>query len=66
MEKNFCTAIKTPKDIAIETKENINTKKPPAFDLVTGEILKQFHRKGIVKHTNLINASLKPKYVFKM
>lgn len=33
------------------------------YDLITGEILKKLPRKGIVKLTNLVNASFRLKYV---
>ena len=42
---------------------NINAKKAPEFDLITGEVLQQLPRKVIVKITNLINATLRLKYV---
>jgi hypothetical protein len=53
----------TPKEVALEIKTNINIKKAPGYDLITGEILKNLPRKGIVKLTNLINASFRLKYV---
>jgi len=42
---------------------NINPKKSPGFDLITGQILKERPRKSLVKLTNLINASFRLKYV---
>jgi hypothetical protein len=36
---------------------NINPKKAPGCDLITGEVLQQLPRKAIVKITNLINAA---------
>lgn len=39
----------TAKELAKEIKEGINIKKAPGFDLITGEILKQFPRKGLKK-----------------
>jgi len=42
---------------------NINPKKAPGFDLITGELLQQLPRKAIVKITNLINAAFRLKYV---
>ena len=53
----------TPKEVAHEIKTNINTKKGPGFDLITGEILKQIPRKGIVKLTHLFNAAIRLKHV---
>jgi hypothetical protein len=47
----------TPKDVANEIKRNINPRKAPGFDLISGEILKQLPRKGVVKLTHLINAA---------
>lgn len=56
----------SPKEVSDEIKININPKKAPGFDLITGEVLKQLPRKAIVKLTNLINASFRLKYVPKM
>lgn len=53
----------TPREVAKEIKENINPRKAPGFDLITGEVLKQLPRKGIVKLTNLINAAFRLKHV---
>jgi hypothetical protein len=47
----------TPKEVANEIKCNINPRKPPEFNLISDEILKQLPRKGVVKLTHLINAS---------
>lgn len=44
----------SPKKVTLEIKRNINSKKAPGFDLITGEVLKQFSRKAIVKLTYLI------------
>lgn len=49
-------------DICI-IKYNIDVKKAPGFDLITGQILKKLPRKGIVKLTNLINAPFRLKHV---
>lgn len=51
------------KEVVSEIRNNINPKKAPGFDLITGQILKMLPRKGIVKLTNLINASFRLKYV---
>lgn len=40
-----------------EVKEDINPKNVSGFDLISGEVLKQLPRKGILKLTNLINAA---------
>jgi hypothetical protein len=53
----------TPNEVSKEIKENIHRKKAPGFDLITGELLKQLPRKGIVKLTHLINAAFKLKHV---
>jgi hypothetical protein len=46
-----------------EIKNNLNPKKAPEFDLITGEVLQQLPRKTIVKITKLINAAFRLKYV---
>lgn len=56
-------ALVTPKEVAAEIKNNINSKKAPGFDLITGEVLKQLPKKAIVKLTNLINAVFRLQYV---
>lgn len=55
--------IVSPKEVAKEIRDNINPKKAPGFDLITGEILKQLPKKGIVKLTHLINAVFRLKHV---
>jgi hypothetical protein len=52
----------TSKEVANEIKRDINPRKAPGFDLITGEILKQLPRKGVVKLTHLINAAFRLKY----
>lgn len=39
----------SPKEVINEIKGNINPKKAPGFDTITGEILKQLPKKAIVK-----------------
>lgn len=56
----------TPKEVENDIKNNINPRKAPGFDLITGLILKQLPRKGIVKLTNLINATFRLKHVPKI
>lgn len=56
----------TPKEVSNEIKDNINPKKAPGFDLITGEVLKNLPRKAIVKLTTLINAAFRLKYVPRM
>lgn len=41
----------------------LSNKKTPGYDLITGEILKELPRKGKLKLLNLINASIRLKYV---
>lgn len=41
----------------------LNSKKAPGFDMITGTILKKLPRKGLVKLTTLINASVRLKHV---
>jgi hypothetical protein len=53
----------TPKEILNAIKKNINPKKAPGFDLITGEILKQIPKKAIVKLTYLYNTAFRLKYV---
>jgi hypothetical protein len=53
----------TSKEVTNEIKLNMNPKKAPGFDLITGEILKQLPKKAIIKLTHLINASFRLKYV---
>lgn len=56
----------TPKELAYEIRTNINPKKTPGFDLITGEVLKQLPKKAIIKLTHLINASFRLRYVPRM
>lgn len=51
------------KEVIKEIKHNINPKKAPGFDLITGEILRQLPRKALVKLTHIINAVIRLKYV---
>lgn len=53
----------TPAEVSNEITKNISSKKSPGFDLITGQILKELPRKGIVKLTYLINASFRLRYV---
>jgi hypothetical protein len=56
-------AFVTPKEVAEEIKTNINPKKSPRYDLITGEILKNLLKKVIIKLTHLINAAFGLKHV---
>ena len=53
----------TPREVAEEIRTNLNPKKAPGFDLITGEILKQLPRKGMVLLTYLFNAAFRLKHV---
>jgi hypothetical protein len=53
----------TPAEVSKEITKNISIKKAPGFDLITGQILKELPRKGIVKLTYLINAAFRLQYV---
>ena len=66
IQENLEIALVTPKEVIKEIKENINPKKAPGFNLITGEILKQLPRKAIVKLTTLINTAFRLKYVPKL
>ena len=52
----------TPKEVADEIRTNLNSKKAPGFDLITGEVLKQLPKKGIVMLTYIFNAALRLRY----
>lgn len=41
----------------------MSPQKAPGYDLITGEVLKQLPRKGLVKLTRIINASLRFRYL---
>jgi hypothetical protein len=53
----------TPREVAEEIRNNLNPKKAPGFDLITGEILKNFKRKALVKLTTIINACNRLNYI---
>lgn len=53
----------TPREVRNEIKNNINPKKCPGYDLITGEILRQLPKKAVTKLTNLINAAFRMQYV---
>ena len=53
----------TPKEVEQEIRKNINAKKAPGFDLITGQVLKNLPRKAIVKLTNIMNAAFRLKHV---
>jgi hypothetical protein len=53
----------TPREVAEEIRINLNPKEAPGMDLITGEILKNFKRKALVKLTTLINACIRLNYI---
>jgi hypothetical protein len=61
--KNEDIKLVTTTEAKNEIKNNMNPKKAPGFDLITGEVLRQLPRKTILKVTNFINAAFRLKYV---
>ncbi|CAB0005147.1 unnamed protein product [Nesidiocoris tenuis] len=53
----------TVKEVQKTINSEINPKKAPGYDLITGQILKYLPRKAIVKITQIINAAIKLRYV---
>jgi hypothetical protein len=53
----------TPREVTEDIRTNLNNKKAPGFDLITGEILKNFKRRALVKLTTLINACIRLNYI---
>ena len=53
----------TPNEVATEIRTNINPKKTPGYDQISGIMLKELPRKGIVMLTYLINAAIRLEYV---
>jgi hypothetical protein len=49
----------TSKEIANEIKVNLNPKKAPGYDLITGELVKNLPKKAIVMLTYLFNAVIR-------
>jgi hypothetical protein len=49
--------------VAEEIRSNLNLKKASGFYFITGEILKNFKRKALVKMTTLINACIWLNYI---
>jgi hypothetical protein len=62
-EENEEIPLVTPKEVANKIRRNINPRKALGFELITGEILKQLPRKGVVKLTHLLNASFRLNYM---
>lgn len=53
----------TVKEVQKTILNEINPKKAPGYDLITGQILKNLPRKALVKITKIINAAIKLRYV---
>lgn len=53
----------TKKELTNEIKNNLSTKNAPGYDLITGNILKELPRKGLVKFLHLINAAIRLKFI---
>lgn len=53
----------TPEEVRNEIRTNLNPRKAPGFDLITGEILKQLPKKGVVMLTYIFNAVFRLKHV---
>lgn len=66
MQINLNITPTTKKEVSEVIHSEINPKKAPGFDLITGEILKQLPEKAIRKLTHLINASFRLRYVPQM
>jgi hypothetical protein len=63
VQENEEVKFDTTTEVKNEMKNNINPKRAPGFDVITGEVLQQLPRKAIVKITNLISATFRLKYV---
>lgn len=53
----------SPKEVAADIKENVNSKKAPGYDLITEEVLKELKMKVIIELTTLTNVAFGLKYV---
>lgn len=52
----------TMKELTNQINNNLS-KKAPGYDLITGNILKELSRKGLVKFLHLINVAIRLKYI---
>ena len=52
-----------PKEVFKEIKRNLNAEKAPGYNLISGTVMKQLSKKGLVKLTNLIKDTFHIKYV---
>ncbi|KAF6198264.1 hypothetical protein GE061_008011 [Apolygus lucorum] len=53
----------TLKELKGEIKSNINAKKTPGYDLITGRIMKELPEKAVIKLLHIINATFRLKHV---
>lgn len=62
---NDCIVLKmiTPQDVSNIIRKLASSRKAPGYDLITGQILKELPKKGIVKLIYLINAAFRLRYV---
>lgn len=51
------------RELKAEIKDNLNPRKTPGYDLITGEVLKELPEKALMKLLHLINAAIRLKYV---
>jgi hypothetical protein len=66
LNSNYCPdkiPLVTPREVAEEIRTTLSPKNAPGFDLITGDILKNFKRKALVKLTMLINVSIQLNYI---
>ncbi|KAL1448078.1 hypothetical protein WDU94_013869 [Cyamophila willieti] len=62
-EEEYCIPNTTVREVQKTIKEEINPKKAPGYDLITGQVLKELPRKACVKITQIINAAFRLQYV---
>ncbi|KAL1460245.1 hypothetical protein WDU94_012171 [Cyamophila willieti] len=62
-EEEYCIPNTTVREVQKTIKDEINPKKAPGYDLITGQVLKELPRKACVKITQIINAAFRLQYV---
>lgn len=62
-EENYCIPCVTVREVQRTIDKEINPKKSPGYDLITGQVLREFPRKACVRITQIINAAFKLQYV---
>lgn len=62
-EEEYLIPKVTVREVQRTIKEEINPKKAPGYDLITGQVLKELPRKACVKISQIINAAFKIQYV---